>query len=92
MRSAVEFKTMGAMSCGEISAKLFKHAPEVIYEKNADTFNNIAETADVAREVTHSLPLLAETWKNQRTTINHVTNDLALTNSKDTSYMNRKLN
>ena len=92
MRSAVEFKTMGAMSCGEISAKLFKHVPEVIYEKNADTFNNIAETADVAREVTRSLPLLAETWKNQRTTINHVTNDLALTNSKDTSYMNRKLN
>ena len=90
MRSAVEFKTMDAMSCGEISAKLFKHVPEVIYEKNADTFNNIAETADVAREVTHSLPLLAETWKNQRNTINHVTNNLALTNNKDTSYMNRK--
>ena len=90
MRSAVEFKTMGAMSCGEISAKLFKHVPEVIYEENADTFNNIAETADVAREVTRSLPLLAETWKNQRTTINHVTNNLALTNNKDTSYMNRK--
>ena len=90
MRSAVEFKTLDAMSCGEISAKLFKHVPEVIYEKNADTFNNIAETADVAREVTHSLPLLAETWKNQRTTINHVTNNLALTKNKDTSYMNRK--
>lgn len=90
MRSAVEFKTLDAMSCGEISAKLFKHVPEVIYEKNVDTFNNIAETADVAREVTHSLPLLAETWKNQRTTINHVTNNLALTNNKDTSYMNRK--
>ena len=90
MRSAVEFKTMDAMSCGEISAKLFKHVPEVIYEKNADTFNNIAETIDVAREVTHSLPLLAETWKNQRTTINHMTNNLALTKNKDTSYMNRK--
>ena len=89
MRSAVQFKTTDA---NYISLKLFKHVPEAICERNADTFNNIAETADVPRELTHSLlkPLLPETWKIQRTAIKPVTNNLALNNDEDTSCMHRE--
>ena len=41
--------------CDEIPVELIKHAPDKIHEQIAKIYNNMAETVDIPKEVTHGI-------------------------------------
>ena len=75
-RTAQIMKSDKSPGCEEISHELIKYSPEIICKKIVNILNNIAETADTLREVTHDLlnsllnpEKLKEPQSKQRSTI-----------------------